>query len=220
VSKCLRYRSFANAAFIFQTTFLHPGGYYTTNSQTQTILSQKETSVLNQRYCVTVFSEGCVEILDLLQYQIKWLFIFLSPVQETFTHMETSPLPVESCKFGAYSLWARRNLYRATPAWTRYLGFCGLDQMTAPFIRGGSRDFSKGEFYQCILNGSTSTCWILLLLHKELFCSDTLNDIIFTHWMIVLLHFRSLILPWVNRAPNIYQKDRWKSCRPRLLQTV
>jgi hypothetical protein len=36
---------------------------------------------------------------------------------------------------GAHGLWAGRNLYRATPAVTRYLGFSGLIRMTAPFSR-------------------------------------------------------------------------------------
>jgi hypothetical protein len=53
--------------------------------------------------------------------------------------METSPLPVKGCKFrpmlGAQGLWAGRDLYRATPAVTRDLGFSGLIRRTAPFGR-------------------------------------------------------------------------------------
>jgi hypothetical protein len=36
---------------------------------------------------------------------------------------------------GAQGLWARRDLYRATPAVTRDLGFSGLIRKTAPFSR-------------------------------------------------------------------------------------
>jgi hypothetical protein len=36
---------------------------------------------------------------------------------------------------GAQGLWAGRDLYCATPAVTRYLGFSGLIQRTAPFSR-------------------------------------------------------------------------------------
>jgi hypothetical protein len=56
-----------------------------------------------------------------------------------FTYMETSPLPVKGCKFrpmiGAQDLWAMRDLYRATPAMTRDLGFSGLIRRTAPLSR-------------------------------------------------------------------------------------
>jgi hypothetical protein len=36
---------------------------------------------------------------------------------------------------GAQGFWARRDLYRATPAATRGLGFSGLIRRTAPFSR-------------------------------------------------------------------------------------
>jgi hypothetical protein len=36
---------------------------------------------------------------------------------------------------GAQGLWAGRDLYRTTPALTRYLGFSGLIRRTAPFSR-------------------------------------------------------------------------------------
>ena len=53
--------------------------------------------------------------------------------------METSPLPVKGCKFrpmlGTFGLGAGRDLYRATPAVTRDLGFSGLIRRTAPFSR-------------------------------------------------------------------------------------
>jgi hypothetical protein len=38
-------------------------------------------------------------------------------------------------KLGAQGLWAGRDLYRATPAVTRDLGFSGLVRRTAPFSR-------------------------------------------------------------------------------------
>jgi hypothetical protein len=62
---------------------------------------------------------------------IDWLFV-LRPAQEYFTYKETSPLPVKGY---ARRLWAGRDLYRATPAVTRGLGFSGLIQRTAPFSR-------------------------------------------------------------------------------------
>jgi hypothetical protein len=65
------------------------------------------------------------------------LFAVLRPAQEYFTYMETSPLPVKDCKIwpmvGAQRLWAGSNLYRATPAVTRGLGFSGLIRRTVPF---------------------------------------------------------------------------------------
>jgi hypothetical protein len=68
-----------------------------------------------------------------------WLFTVLRPAQEFFTHMETSPLPVKGCKFrrmlSTQGLWAGRDLYRATPAVTRDLGFSGLIWRTAPISR-------------------------------------------------------------------------------------
>ena len=57
---------------------------------------------------------------------IDWLFIVKRPIWEYFTHMETSPLSVKGCIFrpglGAHDFWARKDLYRATPAVTRGLG--------------------------------------------------------------------------------------------------
>jgi hypothetical protein len=70
---------------------------------------------------------------------IDWLFTGLRPAQEFFTYMEASPLPVKDCKLkpmlGAQGLWAGRDLYRATPAVTKDLGFSGLIRRTAPFSR-------------------------------------------------------------------------------------
>jgi hypothetical protein len=71
-----------------------------------------------------------------------WFFTVLRPAQEFFTYMETSPLPVheELQNLGLYSALrafehAGRDLYRATPAVTRDLGFSGLIRRTAPFSR-------------------------------------------------------------------------------------
>ena len=70
---------------------------------------------------------------------IDLLFIVLRPTQEYFSYMETTPLPVKGCKIrpmlGAQGPWAGRDLYRATPAVTRGLGFSGLIRRTAPFSR-------------------------------------------------------------------------------------
>ena len=73
------------------------------------------------------------------RWLIDWLFTVLRPTREYFTHMETSPLPVKGWKYrpvlDTLGLWAVRDLYRATPAVTRGLGFFGLVLMTAPFSR-------------------------------------------------------------------------------------
>jgi hypothetical protein len=60
--------------------------------------------------------------------RLDWLFTVLRPDQEW-----------RAAKFrlmlGAQGLWAGRDLYRATPAVTRELGFPGLIRRTAPFSR-------------------------------------------------------------------------------------
>jgi hypothetical protein len=72
---------------------------------------------------------------------IDWLidyFRFYIPLKN-FSLMETSPLSVKGAKFrpmlGAQGLWAGRDLYCATPAVTRDLGFSALIRRTAPFSR-------------------------------------------------------------------------------------
>jgi hypothetical protein len=75
----------------------------------------------------------------LFHWLIDWLFTVLRPAQEfsymwrrhhcwwraaTFRHMLSAQGP-----------WAGRDLYRATPAVTRDLGFFGLIRRTAPFSR-------------------------------------------------------------------------------------
>jgi hypothetical protein len=90
---------------------------------------------------------------------IDWLFTVLRPAQEFFIYVEINWLFTvftsrsrifhliwrrhhcqwRAAKFrlmlGAQGLWAGRDLYRATPAVTRDLGFSGLIRRTAPFSR-------------------------------------------------------------------------------------
>jgi hypothetical protein len=86
-----------------------------------------------------IMSTCQIIIIMTKDWLIDWLFIVLRPAQEYFTYMETSLLPVKGCKFrpmlGAQGHWAGRDLYRATPAVTRDLGFSGLIRRTAPFSR-------------------------------------------------------------------------------------
>ena len=75
---------------------------------------------------------------------------------------------------GAQGLWAGRDLYRATPAVTRDLGFSGLIRRTAPFSRllRHTRGFSPGsslgsESY--IFQFSIIHCYLLNLKWKKKF---------------------------------------------------
>jgi hypothetical protein len=65
------------------------------------------------------------------QTLVHWLFTVLRPAQESFTYMETSPLPVKDCKRPISVLRALEQ--GATPAVTLGLSFSGLIQRTAPF---------------------------------------------------------------------------------------
>jgi hypothetical protein len=77
------------------------------------------------------------------KYYFDWLidqlFTVLRPSQEFFTHMDMSPLSVKAAQFrtmiGAQSFWAGWDLYRATRAVTRVLGFTSLIRRTVPFDR-------------------------------------------------------------------------------------
>jgi hypothetical protein len=51
------------------------------------------------------------------RYHYRWMFARFRPM------------------LGAQGLWAKRDLYRATPTLTRELGFSGLIRRTAPFSR-------------------------------------------------------------------------------------
>jgi hypothetical protein len=57
------------------------------------------------------------------------LLTVLRPAQEFFTYFETSGLQNFSLCF-----WTGRDLYRATPAVTRDLGFSGLIRRTSPYL--------------------------------------------------------------------------------------
>jgi hypothetical protein len=72
---------------------------------------------------------------------MNWVFIVLRPTQEAFTHKSRRRHHYQwraaqfRPMFGAQGLWAGRDLYRATPAVTRDIGFSGLIRRTAPFSR-------------------------------------------------------------------------------------
>ena len=64
-----------------------------------------------------------LKLFRLILNNFGWLIEF----EFIFIHKETSPLAVKYCKlFGLDSAHTGRDLYRATPAVTRYFGFCGL----------------------------------------------------------------------------------------------
>jgi hypothetical protein len=93
----------------------------------------------------------------------SWLIIVLRPAQEFFTNMETSPLPWRFAKFrpmvNAQGFWAGRDLYRATPAVTRELGFPGLIRKTAPFSRLLRHTRGYGKSITRILTGPHSVAF-------------------------------------------------------------
>jgi hypothetical protein len=69
VSKyCLKYKSRGVLAFIFQTTFLHLGGFYARKSQTQTLFFKWTSS----QYRNCPHSPICTFLLDLWD---RWLFV-------------------------------------------------------------------------------------------------------------------------------------------------
>jgi hypothetical protein len=85
---------------------------------------------------------GSMKRVDwLIDWLIDWLFIDLCPVQEYFTYMPRRHHYCEGlqnlglCSCSAQGLWAERDLYRATLAVTRDVGFSGLIRRTAPFSR-------------------------------------------------------------------------------------
>ena len=70
---------------------------------------------------------------------IDWLFIVLRPTENISLIWRRHQCRWRAAKFrpmfGTLGLLAERDLYRATPAVTRGLGFSGLIRMTAPFSR-------------------------------------------------------------------------------------
>jgi hypothetical protein len=75
---------------------------------------------------------------------------------------------------GAQGLWAGRDLYRATPAVTRGLGFSGLIRRTAPFSRFLQHTRGcGGPFLTRILTGKFSTiirdvrCYVMEQKHSD-----------------------------------------------------
>jgi hypothetical protein len=84
---------------------------------------------------MTVKTDFNVLSCDMTGGLIDWLFTVLRPIPEYFTYVETSAYRRRAAKFrpmlGTQGLWAGRDLYRATPAVTRGLGFSGLIRRTA-----------------------------------------------------------------------------------------
>jgi hypothetical protein len=71
--------------------------------------------------------------LPTVNWLIDWLIIVLRPAQEFFTYRWRASN--FRSVLGTQSHWARRDLYRATPAVTQDLGFSGLIRRTAPISR-------------------------------------------------------------------------------------
>ena len=105
---------------------------------------------------------------------IDWLFTDLRPAQEFFTYMETSPM------LGAQGLWAGRDLYRATPAATRDLGFSGLIRRTAWRLI-----YIKTILFNEILSWNTDACCtertFIISICKTASCYEELRNCISGH---------------------------------------
>jgi hypothetical protein len=93
---------------------------------------------------------------------------------------------------GAQGLWAGRDLYRATPAVTRDLGFSGLIRRTAPFSRllQHTRGYG-GSILTGILTGCTFNRNIYLFQHITINGYDTIkyDRIIKTNSHMVVLYY-------------------------------
>ena len=123
-----------NRIFNIIRPFVCPWNYYAYQIITYT-LPQVKFNLLFYQYSI---SDVWILINDLSNYQNGYnkkrdsaclfvcLFGVLRPTREFFSHLETSPFPVKSCKFwpllDPYGHWAMRVLYRATPSVTR--GIC------------------------------------------------------------------------------------------------
>ena len=62
---------------------------------------------------IPIFSLRVLIQTFLIYFELRILFV-VRPTQELFTHLETSPLPVNDCKFwpmlGTYGQWARTDI--------------------------------------------------------------------------------------------------------------
>jgi hypothetical protein len=89
------------------------------------------------------FGGPCCPTLDFVfDFLIDWLIDYLRfyvPLKNLSLIWRRHHSRWRAAKFrpmlGAQGLWAARDLYRATPAVTRNLGFSGLIRRTAPFSR-------------------------------------------------------------------------------------
>jgi hypothetical protein len=105
----------------------------------QPILSQIGGVRLIKHHCW--FDTFCLCVKILFTFVItKWLIDYLRfyvPLKIISLIWRRHHCRGRAAKFrpmlGAQGLWAGRDLYRATPAVTRDLGFCGLIRRTAPF---------------------------------------------------------------------------------------
>jgi hypothetical protein len=74
-------------------------------------------------------------------------------------------------KLGTQGLWAGRDLYRATPAVTRDLGFSGLIRRTAPFSRLLRHPRGcGGSILAGILSGKITFNLVHIIIYRCLFC--------------------------------------------------
>jgi hypothetical protein len=74
----------------------------------------------------------------LIDSSIDWLIdylLFYIPLMNISLIWRRHHYQWRAAKFSPMHLWAGRDLYRATPAVTRGLGFSGLIEKTAPFSR-------------------------------------------------------------------------------------
>jgi hypothetical protein len=115
-----------------------------------------------------------VESKNMLEFLIDWLMIdylrFYVPLKNFSFTWRHHHYRWRAAKFmsmlGAQGLWAGRDLYRATPAVTRYPGFSGLIRKTAPISRllrhtwrcGGSIPHRK-YLCSCWWTGLPTVCW-------------------------------------------------------------
>ena len=101
---------------------------------------------------------------------------------------------------GLYRLWALRDLYRATPADTRGLGFCGLIWRTAPFNRSVRQSRDSRDLFQ-----PGSPRGILVMV----------SDIIyFTSYIWPLKKYMYIPILLCQQSQNNSRSERvWVTCR-------
>ena len=96
--------------------------------------------------------------------EVLFVCLFFVPLENFFTHLETSPLPMKSCKFwpmlGTLGHWAVRVLWRATHIVTR--GICLLwSSPKTRATRACCQAFGNGAVTTCVLKTSVCRDWDL-----------------------------------------------------------